>query len=130
MDTALREPKAITIFIEDLARSKHFYEEIFDAKVVNEDEEAVAYDFGSIIVNLLRSSAAPELIEPAEVGDPGAGAHFVMTLEVSDVDAVCEELGVHGVELINGPMDRPWGIRTASFADPDGTIWEVAQKQR
>ena len=23
-----------------------------------------------------------------------------------------------GVELLNGPMDRPWGIRTASFRDP------------
>jgi lactoylglutathione lyase len=23
-------------------------------------------------------------------------------------------------------MDRPWGIRTASFRDPGGHIWEVA----
>ncbi|MEV6805296.1 hypothetical protein [Streptomyces sp. NPDC051129] len=29
-------------------------------------------------------------------------------------------------ELI-GPMNRPWGIRTASFKDPGGRIWEVAQ---
>ncbi|MFH9400536.1 hypothetical protein ACH4JS_12170 [Streptomyces sp. NPDC017638] len=27
----------------------------------------------------------------------------------------------------NGPMDRPWGIRTASFEDPGGHIWEIAQ---
>jgi lactoylglutathione lyase len=31
------------------------------------------------------------------------------------------------VELLNGPMDRPWGIRTASFLDPGGHIWEIAQ---
>ena len=31
-----------------------------------------------------------------------------------------------GVVLLNGPMDRPWGIRTASFCDPDGHIWEIA----
>jgi uncharacterized glyoxalase superfamily protein PhnB len=24
-------------------------------------------------------------------------------------------------------MDRPWGIRTASFRDPGGHIWEIAQ---
>jgi lactoylglutathione lyase len=36
-------------------------------------------------------------------------------------------LSGRGVELINGPLDRPWGQRTACFADPDGHLWEVAQ---
>jgi uncharacterized glyoxalase superfamily protein PhnB len=48
------------------------------------------------------------------------------TLEVDDVDATCAMLTARGVELLNGPMDRPWGIRTASFMDPAGHIWEVA----
>ena len=30
--------------------------------------------------------------------------------------------------LLNGPVDRDWGMRTASFADPDGHIWEIAQQ--
>ena len=29
--------------------------------------------------------------------------------------------------LINGPLDRPWGVRTITFADPGGHIWEIAQ---
>jgi hypothetical protein len=29
-------------------------------------------------------------------------------------------------ELLNGPIDRPWGIRTASFRAPGGHIWEIA----
>jgi len=33
----------------------------------------------------------------------------------------------HGVTLLNGPVDRPWGRRTAAFADPSGNVWEVAQ---
>ncbi len=32
----------------------------------------------------------------------------------------------HGVKLLNGPVDRPWGPRTATFADPAGNIWEIA----
>jgi hypothetical protein len=32
-----------------------------------------------------------------------------------------------GVVLLNRPVDRPWGMRTASFTDPAGHIWEVAQ---
>ena len=39
---------------------------------------------------------------------------------------MCAELARRGVELINGPMDRPWGVRTACFADPAGHIWEIA----
>jgi uncharacterized glyoxalase superfamily protein PhnB len=46
---------------------------------------------------------------------------------VDDVDETCEELQRRGVVLLNGPMDRPWGIRTASFLDPAGHIWEIAK---
>jgi len=31
------------------------------------------------------------------------------------------------VTPLNGPIDRPWGIRTASFRDPGGHIWEIAR---
>jgi uncharacterized glyoxalase superfamily protein PhnB len=46
---------------------------------------------------------------------------------VDDVDGVCTELGARGVTLINGPIDQPWGKRTAVFADPDNNLWELAQ---
>jgi uncharacterized glyoxalase superfamily protein PhnB len=40
---------------------------------------------------------------------------------------VCSALQEIGVDLVNGPIDRPWGRRTASFADPSGHVWEIAQ---
>jgi uncharacterized glyoxalase superfamily protein PhnB len=40
--------------------------------------------------------------------------------------AVCAELESHGITLLNGPVNREWGVRPASFTDPDGHIWEVA----
>ena len=49
------------------------------------------------------------------------------TIAVGDVDAMCAELSKRGVRLLNGPIDRPWGIRTASFRDPAGYIWEIAK---
>ena len=57
-----------------------------------------------------------------------AGSRFQLTIWVDDADAVCAELARRGVELLNGPMNREWGVRTASFTDPDGHIWEVAQR--
>nr|MBA3528351.1 VOC family protein [Propionibacteriaceae bacterium] len=68
---------------------------------------------------------APELIEPAAVAPRDAGSRTVFTLEVDDIDATCERLRGLGVELLNGPIDRPWGPRTASFQDPGGHIWEI-----
>jgi uncharacterized glyoxalase superfamily protein PhnB len=66
------------------------------------------------------------LIQPASAAGPAAGVRMVISRDVEDVDATCEPLAAQGVELLNGPMDRPWGIRTASFRDPAGHIWEIA----
>ncbi len=79
------------------------------------------------MINLLDIGQAPDLIAPAAVASRHAGNRFQFTIGVDDVDAMCETLRARGVELLNGPMDRPWGIRTASFRDPGGHIWEIAK---
>jgi catechol 2,3-dioxygenase-like lactoylglutathione lyase family enzyme len=117
---------AITLFVEDLAAARRFYAETFGLPVVFEDPQSAVFQFGGTLINLLDSSAAVELVAPAPVGDPQAGPRMVFTIEVDDVDGMCEQLTSRGVQLLNGPIDRPWGIRTASFADPAGHIWEIA----
>lgn len=118
---------AITLFVEDLDAAKKFYREVFGLPVAFEDSESAVFKFSNTLINLLRSTAAHGLIAPAEVGSREAGARLQLTIEVDDVDAMCAELISRGVELLNGPMDRPWGIRTASFKDPAGHIWEIAR---
>ena len=121
---------AITLFAEDLEAARAFYEGALGLPVTFEDENSAVFAFGATVVNLLRTAAAPELIAPAEVAAPEAGARFQLTLAVEDVDRTAAELAGRGVELLNGPMDRPWGIRTASFRDPAGHIWELAAPLR
>ena len=118
---------AITLFVEDLEATKAFYQEVFGLPVAFEDGDSAVYRFGETMINLLKVGEAPELIAPAPVAPPEAGARYQFTIEVDDVDAMCEELKRRGVELLNGPMDRPWGIRTAAFRDPAGHIWEIAK---
>jgi lactoylglutathione lyase len=118
---------AITLFAEDLEATKAFYQEVFGLRVMFEDPESAVFDFGNTLINLLRATAAVSLIEPAVVASPDAGSRLQLTIDVDDVDAVCATLATRGVELLNGPMDRPWGIRTASFRDPAGHIWEIAK---
>jgi catechol 2,3-dioxygenase-like lactoylglutathione lyase family enzyme len=116
----------INLFVADLATAKSFYESVFEQPVAFEDADSIAFRFGDILVNLLAESAAPEVIAPARVAEPGTGSRFALAMTVADVDAACAELARRGVALLNGPTDRPWGMRTAAFADPDGNIWEIA----
>ncbi|HVC81268.1 MAG TPA: VOC family protein [Chloroflexota bacterium] len=118
---------AITLFVEDVEVAKRFYQEVFGLPIVFEDENSAVFNFGHTLINLLKVTEAPELIEPAVVASREGGSRLVLTITVDDVDAMCAELATRGVELLNGPMDRPWGIRTASFRDPGGHIWEIAK---
>jgi len=127
MDSWPKGISAITLFVEDLAATKRFYQEVFGLPIRYEDDASAVFDFGNMLINLLKATEAPELIEPAVVAPPAAGSRFQFTIDVDDVDAMCAELTARGVPLLNGPMDRPWGIRTASFRDPGGHIWEIAK---
>lgn len=118
---------AITLFAEDLEATKEFYQRAFGLPVVFEEGNSAVFQFGSTLINLLRITQADELVNPGKVADRDAGVRHVFTISVDDVDAMCAELAQRGVELLNGPMDRWWGIRTASFADPAGNIWEIAK---
>ena len=106
---------------------KQFYQAVFGLPVVFEDDVSAVFNFGNTLVNLLSITAAPELIAPAALAAANAGSRNVLTITVDDVDAICTMLITRGVTLLNGPMDRPWGIRTASFKDPSGQIWEIAR---
>jgi catechol 2,3-dioxygenase-like lactoylglutathione lyase family enzyme len=127
MSQPLKQVDAVTLFVEDPQRSKPFYERVLGRPPVFEDASSVAFRLDNVIVNLLQASEAPELIAPAPVAAGGTGARFQLTVGVEDADAVCAALAEHGITLLNGPVDRPWGLRTACFADPDGHVWEVAQ---
>jgi catechol 2,3-dioxygenase-like lactoylglutathione lyase family enzyme len=130
MTEPLNAVGAITMFIEDRDRAKAFYERALDASPVYEDDNSVVFKLENMVVNLLLSREAHDLIQPAPVAEPGTGSRFQLTVWVDDTDAACRELGRRGIELLNGPMDRPWGLRTAAFADPDGHVWEVAAEIR
>jgi len=128
MNASLTSVGAITLFVDDPKRSKAFYERVFDVPVVFEDAESAAFKFDNLIVNLLAAGAAPELIEPAAVAGRDVGSRFELTIGVDDADAAVAQLASRGVTLLNGPIDREWGVRTAAFSDPDGHVWEIAQQ--
>jgi catechol 2,3-dioxygenase-like lactoylglutathione lyase family enzyme len=124
---SLNAVEVITLFVDDIDAAKGFYRKIFAVETVYEDEVSAVLGFSGTMVNLLAASEAPRLVEPAAVAPSSAGTGALFTIRVDNVDAVCATLASQGVKLLNGPIDRPWGRRTAAFADPSGHVWEVAQ---
>jgi len=127
MDSWPKGISNITLFVEDLPATKQFYQEVFGLPIHFKDPDSAVFNFGNTLINLLKVTEAPDLIGPAKVAGPDAGTRFQFTIDVDDVDAMCAELAKRGVKLLDGPIDRPWGIRTASFRDPAGHIWEIAK---
>lgn len=126
--SSLNAIEVITLFVEDIAEAKAFYRKVFEAEVIYEDAVSQVLKFEGVMVNLLQETQAPQLVEPASVASAKAGSRVLLTIRVADVDTTCHVLESRGVTLLNGPVDRPWGRRTAAFADPSGHVWEVAQE--
>ena len=126
-DVSFNSIGAITLFVSDVSRSKAWYHRVFGLPVVFEDDVSAVIKFDNTIVNLLMMSDASGLIEPATVADPQSGSRVQFTIWVDDADFACARLVKRGAALVNGPIDREWGMRTACFADPDGHLWEIAQ---
>ena len=125
---SLKKVNVISLFVEDLQAAKSFYQDIFGVDVVFEDADSVAVKFDNLLINLLSVSAAHELVEPGAVAGRDTGSRFQLTIFVDDADATCALLKDRGVEVLTGPTDREWGMRTATFVDPAGHSWEVAQE--
>ena len=75
---------------------RHTYREVFGLPVAFEDNNSSVFMFGNTLVNLLKTTAAGELVKPAQVASREAGSRFVFTIEVDDVDVMCAELAARG----------------------------------
>ena len=120
-----REIGAMTLYVPDLGEAQKFYADLFGLEARPMDDVSVMLKFEEMYVFLRQVAAAaqplPEVLEEAR---NGAGQFAVI---VDDVDAVCAEIVGRGIAPITGPADRDWGMRTATFSDPGGYIWEIAQ---
>ncbi len=126
--SVLNAIEVVTLFVDDIDEARAFYQTVFAAEVIYTDAVSQVLNFNGLWVNLLQISQASQLVSPLPVAPSQAGSRMLLTIRVVDVDAVCDNLSSRGIALLNGPIDRPWGRRTAAFADPSGHVWEVAHE--
>lgn len=53
------------------------------------------------------------------------GTYAAIMLASDDVDAVFEQLQSRGAEVMQEPMDQPWGSRDCAFRDPAGNTIRI-----
>ncbi|WP_438751825.1 VOC family protein [Pararhizobium sp. O133] len=126
--TQLNAIEVITLFVDDIGNAKTFYEKVFAPEIVYQDAVSAVLKFKGLMVNLLQATEAPALVTPLPVAPSASGSRILLTIRVDDVNATYADLRDRGVTFLNGPIDRPWGRRTAAFADPSGHAWEIAQE--
>ena len=65
--------------------------------------------------------------EPPKTGEFSIG-HVVASRD--EVDALLAQAVAAGASPTAQPHDRPWGIYSAYFRDPDGHLWEIIWNPR
>lgn len=122
----MRRVDYVIWYVESLERSVVFYRDVIGLAVRIEGDGYVEFDLDNTKFSLFERSKLPELIGREGGTTPCGEIGFL----VDDVDAEADRLRGLGVELLTGPVDRPWQERTLHIADPDGNVIEYAQKLR
>jgi catechol 2,3-dioxygenase-like lactoylglutathione lyase family enzyme len=57
------------------------------------------------------------------------GTYAVLLLASADVDRSFEEVTAHdGVDVVQEPVDQPYGVRDCAFRDPAGNLVRIQQR--
>jgi catechol 2,3-dioxygenase-like lactoylglutathione lyase family enzyme len=135
------EPRidVITLAVADLERALAFYRDglglesrgVIGTEFVGDEIEpngAIAMfelQGGMILCLYPRTELAKDAKVPP--GPPRTGEFSIGHAAASkaEVDAVLAQAKAAGATLTDQAHDRPWGIYSGYFRDPDGHLWEV-----
>ncbi|MFD3921478.1 VOC family protein [Streptomyces sp. NPDC058595] len=53
-----------------------------------------------------------------------------LIFRTDDLDATFEKLRASGAEVLQEPMDQPWGPRDCAFRDPSGNLVRISQEPK
>ncbi len=113
------------IVVEDMARSRQFYEQLLCQKVKFDFGVDVAFE-GDFTIHL--KSHFQSLLGDAAKYPITAKAHNgELYFEVDDIESLYQRLQAVGVEFIEGIQEQPWGQRAMRLYDPDGHIIEIGE---
>jgi len=124
----------VHIKCRDITATKEFYKQMFNAKILHEEEIRKAalaiLEIGGCYVHL--SETEPGEILESEKQERktvwlryGLG-HF--GFKVDDVDQAVRELKMKGARILGEPRDIREGVRVAYLRGPDDEVIEISQR--
>jgi uncharacterized protein len=117
---------SILLGVRDMDRSKRFYADL-GWKVQNDYGVAVFYepDGGSLVGIYGRDDLADRVGTTTEgSGFGGVALNYVVRSEAR-VDEIIAEAEKAGATILKPAEALDWGGYGASFADPDGHVWDI-----
>jgi uncharacterized protein len=133
----------ITLGVSDLEQSLAFYRALglespgvigteFRGDDDNPGGAAAMFELHGGLILALYGRTDLEQDANATFDAPGSGefslGHLVGSRD--EVDAVLAEAEAAGATLTEQPHERPWGIYSGYFRDPDGHLWEIIWNPR
>ena len=133
----------VTLAVDDVRRSLEFYRALglespgvvgSEFEGVDERPSGVAamfeLDGGVLLAVYGRTDLAKDASVP--LGPPKSGEFSIGVLAGSreEVDSLLAAARAAGATLTDEPHDRPWGIYSGYFRDPDGHLWEIIWNPR
>lgn len=116
--------KCPLIVVNDIVKSRKFYEDVLDQKLV--------LDFGANITfdgdfSLQSKSTWADFIDKTENDVISKSNSFELYFEEEQFDGFVERLKSHTIQYVHDVKDFPWGQRVIRFYDPDMHIIEVGE---
>ena len=115
----VKKMKNIVVFVRDLEAAKRFYKEQLKLPLAQESQVIMEFFPGSpttLGVSLAMHEAALALV----------GRHTGITLQVENIDQLCEQLVAAGVRFSEPLEKTPWG-KMAVVQDPDGNQFALVE---
>jgi len=134
-----RRIDVVTLAVRDLERALAFYREglglesrgvtatEFAGDEVNAAGAVVMFrlDGGLTLALYPRSELAKDARIPQGSAQSGEFSLGQIVASRSEVDALLAQAQAAGATITDTPHDRPWGIYSGYFRDPDGHLWEI-----
>ena len=134
------EPRlnVVTLAVEDLERALVFYRDglglhtngIVASDLVDQRTGAAGaivvfkLEDGLILTLYPRSELAKDAAIAAGTPQPSEFSLGQLVASRAEVDRIIEQAAAAGA-VVTPPHDRPWGIYSGYFRDPDGHLWEI-----
>jgi catechol 2,3-dioxygenase-like lactoylglutathione lyase family enzyme len=114
-----------------------FYRDVLGFEVLND----VGYDGMRWITVAPRGQSAPAIVLHSPDADPGVtdeerrtiaemmakGTYAGINLATPDLDTTFDQLQASGAEVVQEPIDQPYGIRDCAVRDPAGNLIRIQE---